>query len=110
MDTKIIMLGTVAPIAGCILSVLMFASPVRAVHAARKRHHLGDLNPLPLAMGVWCAAVWVTYGFASHNPFMFPHNIFGLAVSLYTTITCYGLAGGKVGWACLGTVVRSGFL
>lgn len=75
MDVKTIVLGTVAPIAGCIMSTLMYASPLKACYTARKTRNLGELNPVPFAVTVWSTAIWVTYGFAAQNVFMFPANI-----------------------------------
>lgn len=96
MDAKDVILGTVAPILGCIVSTLMYASPLMAAHSARKARSIGELNPVPFAVTTWSTAIWVAYGFAANNPYMFPANILGLSASLYTSITTYALADDEV--------------
>ena len=51
-DAKGVILSTVAPILGCIVSALMYASPLKACYHARKSRDLGELNPLPFAITV----------------------------------------------------------
>jgi hypothetical protein len=40
--------------------------------------------------------MWIGYGFASRDPFMFPANVAGIIVALYCAVATYALAERKV--------------
>eukprot|EP00878_Enallax_costatus_P037229 GHUV01042039.1.p1 GENE.GHUV01042039.1~~GHUV01042039.1.p1 ORF type:complete len:103 (+),score=17.29 GHUV01042039.1:1028-1336(+) len=91
-----IFLSKVVPILGGLIAIAMCASPVKAVYTARQQGNIGDLNPLPFVVAFISTSCWVAYGLAAPDYNMFLPNIPGLIVSMYNSITCYGLAPRKV--------------
>ncbi|KAJ9505918.1 hypothetical protein QJQ45_017029, partial [Haematococcus lacustris] len=101
MSTNVL-LTTVVPALGAVVSLLMYASPVMAVMAASKTKNMGDLNPVPFAITVANTIVWGTYALAVHlatsaglikqDVFVTTPNVLGVVVAMYCALSCYGLA------------------
>ncbi|WIA12507.1 hypothetical protein OEZ85_012540 [Tetradesmus obliquus] len=90
-----VFLGTVVPILGGIIGLIMYCSPLSAARAARQAQSLGELNPVPFAVTFMSTACWNAYGLAAPDYNMFLPNIPGFVAALYTSVTCYGLASSK---------------
>lgn len=61
-DGKNVLLTTLVPALGAVISLLMYASPVQAVLHAAKQKSLDSLNPVPFAVTVCNTIVWSVYG------------------------------------------------
>lgn len=56
-----------------------------------------DLNPFPLAITVINTIVWLAYGLLKQDPYVTTPNVPGIGLSMFMTLTAYGLADDKVG-------------
>ena len=89
--TCTILFELVFPIIGCILSNIVYLSPLRAILRAQTTKTLGSLNPLPYALIFGNSLVWTMYSFVTRNYFVFWANIFGLALGIWYTLTAYAV-------------------
>jgi solute carrier family 50 (sugar transporter) len=116
MSVKDIFLKHVVPIAGGIIAVLMFGSPLKAVWEIRKKQHIGvgsfmhpvslflaltgpalqELNPLPLPVIAANCAAWCAYSYVISQPYLFVPNAFGMLFGMYMTSMTLPFASVKV--------------
>lgn len=88
----IFFLEVVVPAAGAIISTLMYAAPLKHIIKASLNKSLGDLNAIPFAVTVANTIIWLTYGLLKKDPFITAPNALGVVMSVFTTITAFGLA------------------
>jgi solute carrier family 50 protein (sugar transporter) len=88
MGTTDILVNTVCPAAGVVISNLMFLSPWKLVMTARKNRHLGNVNPIPFALMFITNLGYCVYGSMLSNYYIFFSAVFGVLLSLFYCITC----------------------
>lgn len=87
-----VVLDWVVPIAGGLVTIVMFCCPLPAVLRARRDKDLGDLNPLPFAAVLFNSVGWVIYSLVVNNYLLYWPNEVGTMLGLFMTLSCYGLA------------------
>mmetsp|Transcript_11382 Transcript_11382/g.19961 ORF Transcript_11382/g.19961 Transcript_11382/m.19961 type:complete len:252 (-) Transcript_11382:689-1444(-) len=95
-DASNVMLTTLVPGLGAIISLAMYASPVQAVLTAGRNRGLGDLNPMPFVVTVANCIAWLLYGLLKQDPFVTSPNAPGVVVGLFCMLSTYGLADDKI--------------
>lgn len=85
-STGTIILEYVCPALGMIIGNVMFAAPVKKLHAAVERGSLGDLNPTPWAFMTGNCLGWVAYAFFLDNLFVFFANAPGFVLSVWLNL------------------------
>ena len=73
----------VCPSIGCVLSTLMYLSPVADLSRATRRGNVGHLPTLPWAVGLTNCWGWLFYGYLRQNVFIMLSNAPGLVLSMY---------------------------
>lgn len=73
----------VCPSIGCLLSFLMFLSPVADLGRATRTGKIGHLPTLPWAVGLANCWGWTLYGYLTQNIFVMLSNVPGLFLSIY---------------------------
>eukprot|EP00195_Chlamydomonas_chlamydogama_P011063 CAMPEP_0202891162 /NCGR_PEP_ID=MMETSP1392-20130828/1301_1 /ASSEMBLY_ACC=CAM_ASM_000868 /TAXON_ID=225041 /ORGANISM="Chlamydomonas chlamydogama, Strain SAG 11-48b" /LENGTH=259 /DNA_ID=CAMNT_0049574843 /DNA_START=36 /DNA_END=815 /DNA_ORIENTATION=+ len=96
MEAKSILLETIVPALGALISTVMYAVPIKAVTRASQNRTLGDLNPIPFSVTVANTIIWLSYGLLRLDPFITTPNCLGVVMAIYCTVTTYGLADEKV--------------
>jgi solute carrier family 50 protein (sugar transporter) len=81
------LITSIIPRLGIITSTLLYFSPMSAVHAARKAHVLGELNPTPLALMSVASLCWLVYGLSIRNPFVTLSNLPGYIASIWYVVS-----------------------
>ncbi|KXZ52053.1 hypothetical protein GPECTOR_10g1076 [Gonium pectorale] len=87
-----VLLDTVVPALGAIVSTAMYLSPLKAVLRASRDKSLGELNPLPLSITIANTLAWTSYGLLKRDPFVTAPNTVGILISVFMTLTAFGLA------------------
>ncbi|KAL6753509.1 sugar efflux transporter for intercellular exchange-domain-containing protein [Haematococcus lacustris] len=104
-DFKELLLHHLAPGLGCVITLMMFVSPLHAIQHVRKKQCLGELNPLPLVAIIANCMVWLIYGCFTRDPYIIAPNGPGLMLGVFFSFSAYGFAGHKmrdlVLWALL---------
>ncbi|KAG1680971.1 hypothetical protein FOA52_009930 [Chlamydomonas sp. UWO 241] len=95
-DMQTIILQTVVPAAGAVISTVMYASPLPTVYKASVNRAIGDINPIPFCVTIANTLIWLVYGLLKHDPFITTPNTPGVAMALWATVMAYGLADDKV--------------
>lgn len=88
MTATDIIVTTVCPLLGVLISNAMFLSPWSLVMTARKNRHLGNVNPVPFALMFINNLGYCVYGAMLSNYYVFFSSVFGVLLSLFYTITC----------------------
>ena len=73
----------VCPSIGCLLSFLMFLSPVADLGRATRTGKIGHLPTLPWAVGLANCWGWTLYGYLTQNIFVMLSNVPGLFLSIH---------------------------
>ncbi|PSC73275.1 hypothetical protein C2E20_3343 [Micractinium conductrix] len=76
-------------------ALALFLSPLKAVLRVRREHALGDLNPLPFTAIIANCSGWVAYAFVTGDVLVLWPNVCGVLLSLFYTLSAYGLADNK---------------
>lgn len=71
------------PLAGCIVSCLLYSSPVHDLRAALRHGSLQELNPMPFAFALANTYGWIAYGFFHDNVALAAATIPGFVIALY---------------------------
>ncbi|KAG1680571.1 hypothetical protein FOA52_015018 [Chlamydomonas sp. UWO 241] len=91
-EMQTIILQTVVPAAGAVISTVMYASPLPTVYKASVNGALGDINPIPFCITIANTLIWLVYGLLKHDPFITTPNTLGVVMALWATLMAYGLA------------------
>lgn len=81
------MITIICPLIGTILTLVMWASPLKAVLKAREEFSLKSLNPIPFTVTVFNCIGWSTFGLLKRDWFIFIANSTGLVAGLYYSIS-----------------------
>jgi len=76
----------VCPIAGGVLSTIMFAAPIRDVYDATRVGHLGNLNTTPWVFMLGNCYGWVLYGFITNNLIIYCFSGLGFLIALWLNL------------------------
>ncbi|GLC44748.1 hypothetical protein PLESTB_000969000 [Pleodorina starrii] len=87
-----VLLKTVVPALGAVVSTAMYLAPLKAVLRASRDKNLGELNPLPLSVTIANCIAWCCFGLLKHDPFVTAPNTAGVLIAVFMTLTAYGLA------------------
>ncbi|GLI70269.1 hypothetical protein VaNZ11_015201 [Volvox africanus] len=87
-----VLLDTVTPALGAVVSTAMYLSPLKAVLRASREKSLGELNPLPFGVTIANCIAWLSYGLLKHDPFVTAPNAAGVLIAVFMTLTAFGLA------------------
>ncbi|KAG2445336.1 hypothetical protein HYH02_008801 [Chlamydomonas schloesseri] len=87
-----VLLDTVVPGMGAVISILMYLSPLKAVLKAQREKHLGDLNPIPFSIAIANCIAWLGYGLLKKDPFVCAPNAPGVLIGTFMSITAHGMA------------------
>lgn len=83
--------GTVAPIAGVIITELLHFGPMYAVICARKQGRLGSLDPVLFANTTPQAVVWTIYGIFCNNIYYIIGSIGGILMGTFYLLSALQL-------------------
>ena len=88
IDWDFIIFEQICPTAGAIISICMYAAPVKDLQEAlsSSKGTLGDLNHFPWVVMSGNCFGWLVYAFATHDLFILSANIPGILVSFYLNI------------------------
>jgi solute carrier family 50 protein (sugar transporter) len=87
----------VVPSLGCILSNVLFLSPLPKIREIDREQKLGVHNPIPYTFMLMNCLAWVVYATAwirddkNTAIFLFASNIIGLGLGIYYTFVCFPL-------------------
>jgi len=95
-DAQTLILQTIVPAGGAVISTVMYASPLPTVAKAVQARAIGDINPIPFCVTIANTIIWCVYGLLKHDPFITTPNTPGVAMAVWATIAAYGLADDKV--------------
>jgi len=91
-EFKNLILFDVVPIIGCIISFLLYSSPIKTVYdGAIINHSFKGLNPIPYPISLGNAVMWLYYSCYAHNVYIFLSNAPGIIVTSYLTIIAYSI-------------------
>jgi solute carrier family 50 (sugar transporter) len=92
-----IWLQYIVPSLGCVLSNVLFLSPLPKIREIDREQKLGVHNPIPYTFMLLNCLAWVVYGVAwipddkNTAIFLFSSNIIGLGLGIYYTFVCLPL-------------------
>jgi len=91
MSVATILISTVCPLLGVILSNAMALAPIQALIEARKKKELGDLNPVPFSLIINSQLGWTLYGLLLRDYYIFFSSAVPMVVSLVMSLTAIHL-------------------
>ncbi|KAL3155333.1 hypothetical protein ABBQ38_010894 [Trebouxia sp. C0009 RCD-2024] len=102
--------ASIAPIIGCLLTIVRSTIPLREVVSIRKEHRIGEFNPMPFAAMILNHTGWVVYAVLHTDWFIFSAETTGLLCGIWITFSLYPLSNEKMQNRLSGLVVVAGLV